>query len=200
MNISRVAIDIDEVLTHFVKPMAKFHNVEMPEAKKYSYVYRHMFNVSHNESVRMVESFYDSEEFHMLQPIHGSQPILRLLRPRVDKMYVLTGRQNCVRDKTEEWINFHFPGIFDDVILTNSYTRFEVQKYDICNSLNIGMLIDDNDLNCAICKKWGMDVMHFAGHDGNVYPWCEKGDNSVLNWTELYNFFPRYKYVDIEEA
>jgi hypothetical protein len=38
MNISRVAIDIDEVLTHFVKPMAKFHNVEMPEAKKYSYV------------------------------------------------------------------------------------------------------------------------------------------------------------------
>ncbi len=197
---NRVAVDIDEVLVHFVKPLAKFNNVEMPKTNKYSYVYRHMFNVSENESVRMVRDFYDSEEFTMLEPIYGSQPILRMLRPRVDKMYVLTGRQNCVREKTEKWINFHFPGIFDDVILTNSYTKFEVQKVDICNSLNIGMLIDDSDLNCAVCKNWGIDAIHFAGYDGEVYPWCNKVSDSVTSWTDVYNVFPRYKYIDVEEA
>ena len=71
---------------------------------------------------------------------------------------------------------------------------------DICNSLNIGMLIDDSDLNCAVCKNWGIDAIHFAGYDGEVYPWCNKVSDSVTSWTDVYNVFPRYKYTDVEEA
>ena len=41
----RVAIDIDEVLVSFVKPMAKFRGYKMPTAQKYPYVYKDMFNI-----------------------------------------------------------------------------------------------------------------------------------------------------------
>ena len=36
----RVAIDLDEVLVSFVKPMAKFRGYKMPTTKKYQYVYK----------------------------------------------------------------------------------------------------------------------------------------------------------------
>ena len=47
---NRIAIDIDEVLVSFVKPMAKWRGYQMPTARKYNYVYREMFNISEEES------------------------------------------------------------------------------------------------------------------------------------------------------
>ena len=53
----RVAIDIDEVLVSFVKPMAKFRGYKMPTTKKYEYVYKDMFNITELESRNMVHDF-----------------------------------------------------------------------------------------------------------------------------------------------
>ena len=90
---NRIAIDIDEVLVPLVRPMAKWANLNMPSGRKYSYVYRDMFNITEAQSQEMVKGFYKSEEFILLQPTIGSHPILRLIRPGVDKIYAVTGRQ-----------------------------------------------------------------------------------------------------------
>ena len=42
----RVAIDIDEVLVSFVKPMAKFRGYKMPTMKMFQYVYKDMFKIT----------------------------------------------------------------------------------------------------------------------------------------------------------
>jgi len=191
---NRIAIDVDEVLVPFVKPMATWKKLSMPK-EKCRYLYRDMFNITEKQSQKMVQEFYESETFDMLQPIQDSQSVIRLMRPHVDKMYIVTGRQDCVREKTQDWLDFHFPGMFDDVILTNSFTSFELQKYDICHALNLDTIVDDSDMTCGICKHWDMQSIHFAGKNGSPYEWCEVDDISVLSWMELYKKLPP-KFVD----
>jgi len=187
---NRVAIDIDEVLVPFLNPMARYHKqksgIQKTDKSKYSYVYRDIFNVTEEESQKMVQEFYKSGHFQVLKPIRGSQLAMRSLRNNAEKMYIVTGRQDVVREDTEIWVNHFFPGIFDDVILTNSYTPNEVKKVDICRALNIGLIIDDNKTICDECIESGMNTVNFIGvHDEDVYPWCEESNISIKGWRNL---------------
>lgn len=184
---NRIAIDVDEVLVKFLYPMAKHHKQvhKLWSKSKYNYVYRQIFEIDEVESQRMVREFYKSKDFMDLTPIKGSQLAMYKLRGDAKKMYVLTGRQEVVRDETETWINHYFPGIFDDIILTNSYTPNEVKKIDICRALNIGLLIDDNIDICKECIADGVEAVNFIGQD-EIYPWCEKSEISLNGWEHIH--------------
>tara|TARA_B110000467_G_C18108991_1_gene361434 strand:- start:101 stop:670 length:570 start_codon:yes stop_codon:yes gene_type:complete len=182
----RVAINIDEVLVEFLKPMAQHNKLKLPSKPRYSYVYRNIFDLSQEESTKMVRDFYDSQTFNNLQPIHGSRAIVQMMRPKISKIYAITGRQKCVRHKTEDWLDDNFPRLFDDMILTNSYTPRQVCKADICSSLNIDTIIDDSNIDCGICRYMGINPIHFAGYDEEMYPWCYEDETSVTSWVELY--------------
>jgi len=110
------------------------------------------------------------------------------IRHNAEKMYIVTGRQDVVRMDTELWIDFFFPGIFDDIILTNSYTPNEVKKVDICRALNIGVIIDDNKSICDECIDSGMTALNFIGvHGEDIYPWCEESEISIKGWKDILN-------------
>jgi hypothetical protein len=179
---NRVAIDIDEVLVNFLQPMAKWKKLTI-QKPRYNYVYREIFDIDEVESQKMVQGFYKSKDFMELTPITGSQLAMYKLRANAKKMYVVTGRQDTVREETELWIDHHFPGIFDDVILTNSYTPNEVKKSTICRALNIGLIVDDNKSICDECIEAGTDAIHFVGDE--VYPWCEESEISVKGWKDF---------------
>ncbi len=100
----------------------------------------------------MVRDFYDSQTFNNLQPIHGSRAIVQMMRPKISKIYAITGRQKCVRHKTEDWL--------DDMILTNSYTPRQVCKADISHSFcrvrrgNVSMVLRRRNQ----CDKLGGNI------------------------------------------
>lgn len=177
---TKIAVDVDEVLVHFLKPMAKWNGKKLPNKSKYNYLYREIFNCTEEESQEILKKFYKSKEFKNLKPIPGSQKALFNMSSQYDKMYVLTGRQEIVRKETEFWIDTYFPGVFDDVILTNSFTDTEVRKVDICQSLSIGLLIDDNIHICNECINAGIKAKNFIGDP--IYPWCDESDISIKNW------------------
>jgi 5'(3')-deoxyribonucleotidase len=177
---SKIAIDVDEVLVHLLKPMAKRRGVKLPENKKYNYLYREVFSCTEEESQVILRDFYMSEDFRNLKPIEGSQLAMNNLNMIFDKMYIITGRQEIVREPTEIWIEHFFPGVFDDVILTNSFTPHEVKKSDICRALNIGLIIDDNKGICDQCIEAGTDALNFVGDE--IYPWCEESEISIKGW------------------
>ena len=178
---NRIAIDIDEVLVKFLFPMARFHKQKITKPK-YSYVYRDIFNVTEEESQKMVQEFYRSGHFQVLKPIRGSQKAMWSLRSNAKKMYIVTGRQDVVRKETEIWIDHFFPGIFDDIILTNSYTPNEIPKADICRALDIDLIIDDNKAICDTCIETGLRALNFIGDDDEIYPWCEESTISIQGW------------------
>lgn len=179
---NRVAIDIDEVLVNFLYPMAKHHHKKIRKPK-YNYVYREIFDIDEVTSQKMVQDFYKSRDFSKLTPIKGAQKAMYDIRWKSKKMYVVTGRQDSVREETELWIDHYFPGIFDDVILTNSYTPNEVKKSDICRALNIGLIIDDNKGICDECIDSGIQAFNYIGDE--VYPWCEESEISIKEWKDL---------------
>jgi 5'(3')-deoxyribonucleotidase len=179
---NRVAIDIDEVLVNFLFPMAKYH-MKTIHKPKYNYVYRQIFDIDEKTSQKMVQEFYRSKAFMELTPIRGSQRAMFNLKKKSKKMYIVTGRQDTVREETELWIEQYFPGIFDDVILTNSYTPHEVQKSDICRALNIGLIIDDNKGICDQCIGTGTKALNFVGDE--IYPWCEESEISIKGWDKI---------------
>lgn len=182
---NRIAIDIDEVLMPFVKPMAVWKGHKMPRRRGYNYVYREMFNITEYESKKMVSEFYESRAFEIVEPTEGAVEAVKRLRRDATKLYAVTGRQQPVRKKTEIWLELHFPGLFNDLVLTDSYTEHEIAKVDVCRTLNLDTIIDDNELNCLSCAFGGMTAIHFAGIDGVVYPWCETSEMSVLGWDDV---------------
>lgn len=178
----RIAVDIDEVLVPHLFPLAKFHNKQLPTDRKYPYLFREVFNCSEAESQKMIREFYDSKDFVELQPILRSQYALWQIAQE-NKVYAVTGRQQYVRTKTENWLNEHFPGVFHDLVMTNSFTPKEVPKSTVCRSLGIHVIIDDNYDICKDCFKHNIDVINFIGDP--VYPWCEENDISIKSWEEL---------------
>ena len=179
---NRIAIDIDETLLHFLPNLAKYHKCNLPSGK-YSYVYRNVFNIPEIKSKKMVYEFYDSQEFMNLRPILGSRTKLKELRKSATKIYAVTGRQDYIRAKTELWLDIYFPGIFDDVVLTNSYTIDEIPKVEICRSLNIDTIIDDDYKVCLECLRSGIKPYNYTHLP--EYPWAIESDFSLRSWTDL---------------
>src|SRR5210317_2400888 len=177
---TKIAIDVDEVLVHLLKPMARRRGVKLPKNQKYNYLYREIFNCTEEESQKILHEFYLSKDFRNLKPIKGSQKAMQNLNMVFDKMYIVTGRQEIVREPTELWIEHFYPGIFDDVILTNSFTENEIKKVDVCRALGIGCIIDDSIDTCNECIESGMEAINFIGDD--VYPWCEPSEISLRGW------------------
>ena len=89
------------------------------------------------------------------------------------------------REETERWIDMYFPHMFDDVILTNSYTPNEIRKADICRALDINLIIDDNKTICDTCIDNGVRALNFIGGDDEIYPWCEESDISIHGWVNV---------------
>jgi len=181
-KMNRIAIDIDETLVHFLPKLAKFHGRQLPHGQ-YSYMYRKVFDIPESQSKKMVYDFYRSDEFDNLLPIIGCREKLKQLRKGAKKLYVVSGRQDFVRSKTEKWLEDFFPGIFDDLVLTNSYTIDEIPKVEICRSLNIDTIIDDDYQVCMECLRTGIKPYNYIHIP--PYPWSTQSDMSLRSWSDL---------------
>ena len=182
MKALRIGVDIDEVLAPFLPTMKRWRRPMKPLTTKYRYVYRDIYGISERESTMMVREFYESDDFTNMKPIKDSLTALTELR-KGNKLFIVTGRQEVVRDETQKWIHENFPGIFSDVIMTNSFTRDEVSKADVCKMLNIGLMIDDSFATCQDCMDVKIAAVNFIGDP--VYPWCEESTISVKTWKSV---------------
>ena len=177
-----IAVDIDEVLCPFFRPLLKWRKVN-PTSEKYPYRFKDVMNISETHSKRLVEKFYRSNEFKTLEPIQGSQNGMAYLKGLGYKVYAVSGRQSVARGQTEEWIQQHFPYTIDDVILTNSFTKHNIPKVDMCHALGANIIIDDNTDICNECTVDGIRALNFIGDP--VYPWCAENPRAVQSWTDV---------------
>ena len=178
----RIAVDVDEVLCPFVYTMSKWARRKVPKGK-YAYDYAKMFKMERKHTQDMVYLFYQSDEFKKMKPLELSRLYLDNIKKGNKKMYALTGRQRICEHETIKWINNWYPGVFDDVILTDSYTQNEISKADICKSLAITVLVDDNYKTCLDCMDVGVNAINYVGDP--IYPWCISSIISAKNWAEI---------------
>ncbi|OAY73067.1 hypothetical protein ACMD2_16423 [Ananas comosus] len=204
-----VAVDVDEVLGSFLTALNRFiadrYSLNHSVSEYYVYEFFKIWKCSRAEADFRVHEFFKTTYFQNgIHPIPGAQHALRNLSSFCI-LSVVTSRQNVIKDHTLEWIQKHYPDLFQEIHFGNHFAldgeskpKSEICRQDlliylpICriSSLGAQILIDDNPRYASECADAGMRVLLFD-YD-NSYPWCKTGvENShplvtkVHNWEEV---------------
>ncbi|KAH1216434.1 hypothetical protein GmHk_13G037336 [Glycine max] len=151
-----------------------------------------IWNCSRDEADIRVHEFFKTPYFKSgIHPLPGAQMALQKLS-RFCSLSVVTSRQNAIKDRTIEWIEKNYPGLFREIHFGNHFALDGVSrpKSEICRSLKAKVLIDDNPRYAIECADVGIRVLLFDYE--NSYPWCKNESvdqhplvTKVKNWEEV---------------
>ena len=199
----KVAIDMDEVMTNMLPALRQHYKrtrrcpSKIRSIQQRKYIYKDIFNISEKESKWLVYSFWNSPEAASMEPMKGSQKVLKKLKDEGYSLTVVTGRQRYAKKCTETFIEKYYPGVFDDVILTNSYSLCgePVKKEKVCEAIGADFIIDDTEykeIRDTIPLQYigdPEDCVKMYGTD--IYPWCMDSKSSIKfkDWNSIEEFF-----------
>ncbi|KAJ8621245.1 hypothetical protein MRB53_029774 [Persea americana] len=191
-----VAVDVDEVLGSFLSALNEFiadrYSSNHSVSEYYVYEFCKIWKCSRNEADIRVHEFFKTAYFKAgIHPIPGAHHALKRLSSFCS-LSVVTSRQNAIKDHTIEWIEKHYPGVFQEIHFGNHFALDGQSrpKSEICRSLGAQVLIDDNPRYAIECAEAGIKVLLFDYNDS--YPWCKTGSGTphplvtkVYNWHEV---------------
>ncbi|KAK4564996.1 hypothetical protein RGQ29_006871 [Quercus rubra] len=191
-----VAVDVDEVLGNFVSALNRFiadrYSSNHSVSEYHVYEFFKIWNCSRDEADIRVHEFFKTSYFKMgIQPLPGAQRALHKLS-RYCNLSIVTSRQNAIKDHTIDWIEKHYPGLFQEIQFGNHFALDGESrpKSEICRSLGAKVLIDDNPKYAIECAEAGIKVLLFDYE--NSYPWCKIESvnqhplvTKVYNWDEV---------------
>ncbi|TFL03985.1 hypothetical protein BDV98DRAFT_563365 [Pterulicium gracile] len=180
-----IAIDLDDVLSETNASVAAFHNEtygsDMPKDLSTFYYYYYWKNPgwgSLHTTFDKVSAYYASGRIYKTAPIPGAREGVQSLRDAGYRLIVVTARTNDTADESFQWVNHHFPGLFDSVICTGAFkdkhsTGHEVvtklSKAQVCHDLGARLLIDDSSENALQCATFAhpTPVLLFGDYQWN---------------------------------
>ncbi|KAG8373881.1 hypothetical protein BUALT_Bualt11G0071400 [Buddleja alternifolia] len=192
-----VAVDVDEVLGNFVSALNQFiadrYSLNHTISEYHVYEFFKIWNCSRDEADIRVHEFFKTSYFKKgIYPIPGAQMALQKLS-KLCNLSIVTSRQNAIKDHTIEWIDKHYPGLFQEIHFGNHFALDGQSrpKSDICKCLGAKVLIDDNPRYAIECAEVGIKVLLFDYE--NSYPWCKTTAHvfkhplvrKVHNWEEV---------------
>ncbi|XWS26518.1 hypothetical protein CRYUN_Cryun26dG0038400 [Craigia yunnanensis] len=190
-----VAVDVDEVLGNFVSALNRFiadrYSLNHSVSEYHVYEFFKIWNCSRDEADIRVHEFFKTPYFKKgIHPLPGAQRALHRLS-RFCNLSVVTSRQNVIKDHTIEWLEKHYPGLFQEIHFGNHFALDGESrpKSEICRLLGSKILIDDNPRYAVECAQVGIRVLLFDYE--NSYPWCKTESidqhplvTKVHNWEE----------------
>lgn len=145
----------------------------------YVYDFAKVWRCSQDESNHKVHEFFKSDHFSEgIEVIPGAFESLRRLKDG-HELVVVTSRQHVIREPTLEWIDRHFPSIFDAVHFGNHFALEGTsrKKSEICHAVGAQVLIDDNPNYAMECAAAGIHVLLYDWEHG--YPWSKTANGPV---------------------
>lgn len=195
-HLLQVAVDIDEVLGSFLNSLNTFivetYQVHYDLSEYYVYDFMKIWKCSQAEANSRVHAFFESKHFNSgIVPIPGAYKSLSQLSSYCN-LVVVTSRQHVIREPSVEWISTHYKGIFSEIHFGNHFAlEGEAEsKSEMCKSLGVQFLIDDNPRYAVECAEEGIEVLLFDLDYS--YPWSKTPDGPshpfitrVRNWQEV---------------
>ena len=173
----RIAVDVDEVLGRFVHSLNAFcleRYGSLYHVNDYHvYDFAKVWNCSQDESNKRVHEFFTSRHFREgIEVIPGSYESLLRLQQEFE-LVVVTSRQHVIEQHTVEWLEEHFPGIFDAVHFGNHFALEGTsrKKSEICREIGAHVLVDDNPWYAMECACAGIQVLLYDWNE--AYPWSK---------------------------
>ncbi len=186
----KIGIDIDEVLARFLPAIIRYHNETYNTSLKKedfkTYNLWESWGGTREESIGKINDFFKTDYFRKIKPISGAQEATRVLKDNND-LSIITSRKDEIAKETNYWVDKHFPNIFSGVHFAGHYFsngKNSRTKGQICNSLDVDILIEDNFEYALECISPKRKVLLFD------YPWnreikLPQGIKRVHSWEEI---------------
>jgi uncharacterized HAD superfamily protein len=193
-NRETIAVDIDDVLVPHAEKLLDWYNqkygTNLTLAHNHSKDPHPWGTETVEEAIRRVHEYIHSDEMFKHQSLQESITALKKLKNRYD-LVIITGRDLIIEQKTKQWLDKHFPGIFNEVHFSALYNLEGKRrsKVEICQKVRAKYLIDDALDQALEVPQTGTTVLLFGD-----YPWNETnvvlpGVVRVANWQEVLEYF-----------
>lgn len=149
----KIAIDIDDVLGELVSSIIPFARENYQIDSKFedftSYNFWEVWNISRDEAIKIFYDFQEKGFLEKLPTLPGSREALFELS-KEHSLVLLTSRPVKLKDHTLSWTKSNFPELDLKILFSNDFFSQEGKtKGEICQDLNISMLVEDN-INYAL--------------------------------------------------
>lgn len=146
-----IAVGIDDTICEFIKPLLTYYGIRVPFEDHTDDNFSKLWKTDHH---LLISQFVDDTCCMDLPPIDGALQQLQLLKDTgMFKFHIVSARHSRLIEKTTEWLNTHFPGIFSTVNLCNTYgTGPRRTKLEVCEQLDVKIIIEDTPLNVVSDK------------------------------------------------
>lgn len=189
MSRPHIAVDLDDTLCPLVESLNAWilrHDLAPRRLEEYvTYDFSAVWSTTPRTTRRLVRSFI-AEESLGLQPIENSVAAINVLRQDA-RLIVVTSREERFRPVTELWLNHHFPGAFDDLIMVgNQYSGGRgPSKGLICRQVAASCLIDDQVAHVSTAWALGVHPLLFGD-----YPWQGQPQRipRAFDWSQALTF------------
>lgn len=172
-----LAIDIDDVLAHFIHDaMEKYNSISgknIPSKVIPTYNLSELWGCSIEEVQEFLRAYIPQTK--RLNPVEGSREAIETLRDSY-KLVAVTMRPYSLQNVSVEWLDKNYPESFNRVISVGSdfYAEPIKSKAEVCLEIGARALVDDGLDNCIECVERGIPAYLF------VQQWNQRGFNHKL--------------------
>ena len=181
-----IAVDIDEVLAHFLPSLCSYHNSLYGTSLSsfHSYEFWNVWGGDRDQATYKCFQFFASTWFTDIVPIKHAREVMEDLKERFHvRFVVVTSRQLDIAEETRAWLNKHFGALFADVQFGHHFSKAGDErkgrtKVEMCSEIGAKVLIDDNLTYAKQCSQM-LDVVYLFDFE-NSYPYNKNMENESL--------------------
>jgi uncharacterized HAD superfamily protein len=183
-----IGFDLDDVLLNFNEALAIYHNrnygTNYERKDVSSFFLEKTWGCTREEAVNRIMDFYESPEHWGAKPVVGAVEAVRQLA-QDHKLYIITSKPETLRERTLEWINTHFPGVFEDIHFTNHFNGDGIRrtKGEVCLELGVEVFVDDAPHYLESIVSHGVPALLFDTPWNQEY--MDPKVTRVYSWEEI---------------
>lgn len=161
----KIGIDIDEVVVEFLEGYLKHFNLKKSscfEIKDFhSYNFWEVLPISKDEAISLADEFFNSELSGNLSFVQNGKEGLKKLASKNNLIFI-TARPLSWKSKTHKFFENHLPDEKYEIVFSSDFhNNSSSKKSDICLSLGVSLLIEDNKKYALDCAEKGIKVLLF---------------------------------------
>lgn len=191
-----IVIDIDDVLADHASAFAEYSNKKYglditPE--DYQEEWRHVWKTDLDETIKRAHEYHESDHLAYCVTIEGANDALNKLKEKF-KLVALTSRRSSISQLTKEWIEKHYPNIFDDIIFAGFYDSiskdsFTKTKGELAKNIGADFIIDDQLKHVFSSAELGMQAILFGNYGWNKVDSLPENVVRLNDWSEVLEYF-----------
>jgi len=193
----KIAVDIDDVLAKHVEGFVRYSNETWQgtlTAADYTEDWPKTWGVSRSEALARAAKIHSPEVMGEYDCIESAKTVLESLAVH-HTLIVITSRRVETRELTEQWVDTYFPNIFESISMAglwdnaNTASAINLTKGDICESLGVDVLIDDQLKHCYGVAERGIHSIIYGDYEWNKEDCLPEKVTRCQSWKEIADYF-----------